>query len=130
MPLFLESLTETENKEGEVPRKTHGIAGLRKRDMDTEQAKSTENHVVEMFPPEYEPKTQLTLRYQKDPTVPSSQGQGCQPGETPPCLQGTFSNTAEKCSWIWRGEAKDAAKHRTMLRTAPYKSSNSKCLQC
>lgn len=61
MPLFLESLTETENKEGEVPRKTHGIAGLRKRDMDTEQAKSTENHVVEMFPPEYEPKTQLTL---------------------------------------------------------------------
>ena len=88
MPPFLESLTETKNKEGEVSPKDTRDAGLRKRDMETEQAKSTENHIVEILPPEYEPKTQLTPRYQKDRTVPSSQGEGSQPVGLLPASRG------------------------------------------
>lgn len=97
-------------------------AGLRKRGMETEQTKSTKNHYVELFPQNMNQRLNLPpddIR-RKDSTVRSSQGQRSQLAGIPPSLQGTFGNTGRKgAPGIWRVEARDADKHRTMHRTTP-----------
>ena len=99
--------------------------------METEQAKSTENHVVEILPPEYEPKTQRTLRYQKDRTVPSSQGKALNLGGLLPASRGHLAT-------LGKGAPGSGGQRPRMLLNIvqctgqpPYnKSSNPKCLQC